>query len=96
MVSMKQSRACPKCESRKIWRIDEFSAEEGGGPPAPLRAAVRRPDPSQTGFLGQPRTYTAGTVEAFICAQCGYTELWTRDLDELVHNPAAGVHLLDE
>ncbi|MBW2526141.1 MAG: hypothetical protein JRI23_18310 [Deltaproteobacteria bacterium] len=93
---MKQSRACPKCQSTKLWRIDEFAAEESGGPPAPLRAVVRRSDPNKPGFFGKPGTYSAGYVDAFICGKCGYTELWTRDLDELVHNPAAGVHLLDE
>jgi len=93
---MKQSQSCPKCESRRLWRIDEFAAEEGGGPPAPLRAVVRRVDPDKPGFFGKPGTYTAGYVDAYVCTQCGYTELWTRGFDELVHNPAAGVHLLED
>lgn len=91
---MKESQVCPKCRSSKLWRIEQFAAEESGGPPAPLRAAVRRADPQVPGFFGKPGTYTAGFVDAYICAGCGYTELWAQDLDELVDNPEAGVHLL--
>ncbi len=35
-----------------------------------------------------------GTYEQFICARCGYVELYAQ-VQDLQHNPGYGVHLID-
>ena len=39
--------------------------------------------------------YTTGQVDAHICVQCGYTELWSHGFDRLEANPKDGVHFID-
>ena len=36
-----------------------------------------------------------GSYEQFICAQCGFVELYARAITELQSNPGYGVHLID-
>jgi len=99
---MKNTLSCPKCNGRKLWCIEQFSAKDPSvqvGGKLALRAAVSRRTPpmQQAGFWAGDGSdvYDAGYVDAFICAACGYTELWSRELQGLVHNPASGVHFID-
>ena len=100
---MKNSLACPKCETRRLWRIDEFAAKQPdtgvGSGKTPLRVAVGvRTPPTQepSWFEGDgSQWFDAGKVEAWVCAKCGYTELWSRDFGALRHLPESGVHLVD-
>ncbi len=68
----------------------------------PLRLALDRKAPADSGqsrwnriWHGDNSVYSAGRIDAYACAACGYTELYTCDLDELRHNPDSGVHLLE-
>lgn len=97
---MQRSRACPKCASKKLWVIQGFGVKDPSvmiGGAMPLRIVARRPGPAEGGFfgLGTQGHYDAGRTDAWICAGCGYTELWTASIEGLVHNPEAGVHLLE-
>lgn len=94
---MRHSRVCPKCQSQKIWVIEAFGVKDGSvtyGGKLALRIVARDPN-KKKGWLGVEDSYDAGYTDAWICAHCGFTELWTRDLKGLVHNPEGGVHLLD-
>ena len=35
------------------------------------------------------------SLDAYVCALCGYTELYVRAPEELSHDPSNGVHQLD-
>jgi hypothetical protein len=45
---------------------------------------VEEPEPARHSLLWTPQSAT-GDVRAWICGQCGYTELYTSNLEEL-HN----------
>lgn len=38
--------------------------------------------------------YDAGSVDAYVCAACGFSELYWSGLEQLQPNKEAGVHLL--
>ena len=99
---MKQSRQCPKCAGKKLWWIERFSAKELRVTPGaqPLMLAIYRktlPTHKPKGWLKDDgsRSYDAGSVDAWVCASCGYTEMWSSGMEDLVANPKSGVHLLD-
>lgn len=102
---MKISLACPKCESRRLWRVEKLKYVDHVQQSAtsrPLRLALARKvaNPPEQGALqriwhGSQDSYDAGVIDAYVCAQCGYTELYARDIEELEHNPEDGVHLID-
>jgi predicted nucleic-acid-binding Zn-ribbon protein len=89
---MKTSGRCPKCEGQRIWRIEEVGVKDpqfSNGGNLPLQAVHRK---TNEAF---PSRYDAGSVDAYVCAACGYSELYWRGLDALQHNPSSGVHMLD-
>jgi predicted nucleic-acid-binding Zn-ribbon protein len=77
---MKNGR-CPKCGSTEIM-ADVTVRDVGDSGPYPLRVEVEEPEPAQHGLLWTPKN-AAGDIRAWICSQCGYTELYTHNLEEL-------------
>lgn len=73
---MRTTEQCPKCHSHTIWVIDK----------------VRQPDPTHSEpslplfLIGgddiSGKRIEAGTLEAWMCANCGYTELYAKDFQE--------------
>lgn len=58
----------------------------------------RRTRPTKEGSVWSgdgSKHYDAGAIDAYVCAACGFTELWSRDLDNLAHHPEDGVHFID-
>jgi len=87
---MKKSLQCPKCDSRKLWHIEQL-LERGDQPwegkvVAPLALALTRG--GWAGYKGQ------GTIEMFACAKCGFAELYA-DTTDVAPSPEHGVHLID-
>lgn len=73
-----QAVACPKCGSHHVMRDVVAEAKETGSFAShPLTMRLSRP-----GFLGFSST-ARGEVKATVCADCGYTELYTDNLAEL-------------
>jgi len=72
---------CPKCGSTAIMQ-DVKVRDVGGSGPYPLRAETEAPEPPNSNFLWTPETAT-GDIRAWICSQCGFTELYTNNLAEL-------------
>ncbi len=74
---MKKTKQCPKCESQKILKdarvIDKASK---GGPALDLELAVSK-NPDALLFKGEKRF----PIRAWVCAYCGYTELYTNNVD---------------
>ena len=72
---------CPKCGSKQVM-ADVEVRDDGRYDHHPLRIAVTEPEPPKHGRIwiqGQ----SAGDLRAWVCAHCGYTELYSNNLDQL-------------
>jgi predicted nucleic-acid-binding Zn-ribbon protein len=85
--AMKASNTCPKCHGRKIWRIENVHVNSDLMGGRKFWLVVERK------LAGEH--IDAGAVDAFTCARCGFTEWYAHALENLVHDPSAGVHFLD-
>jgi predicted nucleic-acid-binding Zn-ribbon protein len=96
---MRTTHTCPKCQSKRIWRIEKVTHDNtysGGGY---LRVVYDREiGPLRDDFMGAGRRRVAaeGFFDLYTCARCGYSEWYARDIEKLAANPAAGVHLIEE
>lgn len=72
---------CPKCSSTEIMTNVKVR-DVGSGGPYPLRVEIEEPEPARHNLLWTPQS-AIGDVRAWICSQCGYTELYTGNLEEL-------------
>ncbi len=76
-----KSGSCPKCGSKAVMANIEVR-DDGRSSSHPLRVVVQEPEPAKHGAIwieGQ----STGDVHAWICSNCGYTELYTDNLAEL-------------
>jgi predicted nucleic-acid-binding Zn-ribbon protein len=90
---MKESSTCPKCRSRRQWVIEPFRVPSETGAGATLRVVNDQPKPGSSLFrAASPH----GSVDLYVCADCGFSELWARDFATLSHDPAAGVTFRDQ
>jgi hypothetical protein len=87
---------------RKLWCIERLEAKDPSvaiGGDMPLMLAIARqstPPTTPGGFWGDgSKVRDIGHIDAWICAACGYTELWSNGYQQLVHNPRKGVHFVD-
>ncbi len=60
---MKKTLQCPKCESRRLWRVERVSTPHG----TQLALEYER-----GGTVGR------GALELFACDKCGYAELYAQ------------------
>jgi predicted nucleic-acid-binding Zn-ribbon protein len=75
---------CPKCGSKEIMAGVEVR-DDGRSSSHPLRVVVEEPEPPKHGSVWvQP--LSTGDVLAWICGNCGYTELYTNNLGELLRS----------
>jgi len=72
---------CPKCASTEIM-ADVQVRDVGNSGPYPLRVEIEEPEPASHGLFWTPHNAT-GDLRAWICSQCGYTELYANNLEEL-------------
>jgi predicted nucleic-acid-binding Zn-ribbon protein len=94
---------CPKCQSRKLWNIDEVwqpQEETANGVRLMRVAAMAHPKREQReGWYWGNRRIDAGRFEAWVCAECGFTELYAKGanaaLAEMASIPGSGVRLID-
>jgi hypothetical protein len=87
---MKRTKTCPKCASRRVWRVDKYTVPADSTAGAPLRVTIERP-PSRGLFARDDSTQ--GYIDAWVCDGCGFTELWARDIDGLKPDPGSGLVL---
>ncbi|WP_437755344.1 hypothetical protein [Sorangium sp. So ce1389] len=98
---MKNSRQCPKCQSRKLWvvqRVEQPDSEYSKT--NPLHVTSQYVLTGNTEPVGAATALVkAGSFETWICALCGFTEWYARDanqaLAQLASQPGARVHYLD-
>ena len=80
---MRDSETCPKCRSRKIFVVAEVGNEhETLTATVPLPVAVGAVLVQGGGVFGgtTKQIVKAGTFEAWVCAKCGFTELYAKKL----------------
>ena len=99
-AGMQATNTCPKCHGRRIWRIEAFQYEGAEHATHTLRVLYGRALPIPPGqprkfMQGEAEGVTMGTFDLFLCDQCGYSELYARNVTALRHAPQHGVHLLD-
>lgn len=91
---MKRTQICPKCAARRIWVIESFRV-----PSETAQGAVLPVMPHQQAeggsFFSIARLTPVGSFDAYVCAGCGYSELYAKDFAQLREDPARGVRLLD-
>ncbi|MBB2747938.1 UNVERIFIED_ORG: ribosomal protein S27AE [Microbispora rosea subsp. rosea] len=72
---------CPKCSSGAVMAGVEVR-DRGPNGPQPLRVRVEEPLPAKVPFF-HVQGEALGTIRAWICASCGFTELYTDNLNAL-------------
>lgn len=90
---MKDSRQCPKCQSRRLWAIQPLKTIHEYSP-GTLPLHLDYDQVAGSSFLTRHKN-RVGTLDAWICAQCGYTELWASGLKDLEHAPERGIRLIE-
>ena len=95
MTSLKRDKVCPQCEHRKLWHVEQVQLPQADF--SNIGRGIRnRPALLPISAEGSWRgVHTAGQFEAFICAQCGWTEWYATGLEELKENPSAGLYFVD-
>jgi predicted nucleic-acid-binding Zn-ribbon protein len=81
---MKNAKVCLKCEHPEIWRIDPVCSidYQSSNVIVPLPVAVRIVENPDAGLLARPtKRVEVGAFVAYVCAGCGYSELYARDLE---------------
>jgi hypothetical protein len=89
MRCMKSSCVCPKCQGQKFYVVEQprCRVDVRDNPPgtAKLGVAYHRAPTGEDGWLGPKKGLFSAPVEAWVCAGCSYTELYTRHLEVLAH-----------
>ncbi|WP_437926972.1 hypothetical protein WMF37_49415 [Sorangium sp. So ce291] len=90
---MKNSRQCPKCQSRKLWvveKVEQPLCDSGGTKPLCVTSGdVLTGNTDDEGPAIAP--VHAGFFEAWICALCGFTEWYARDANQALARLASHV-----
>lgn len=71
---MRETHVCPKCRHNHILRIAAVPDQDGDHGTKNFQIAVTF---AGKGWFGGDRTSTAGTLYAYVCRRCGFTELYT-------------------
>jgi len=79
-ISMKDGK-CPNCGSRDVMANIEVR-DDGRSGSHPLRVVIEEPEPSNHGRIWVQEQST-GDLRAWICAHCGYTELYANNIEGL-------------
>ena len=90
---MRDTSTCPKCESRRQWIIEPFRVPSETVQGDEVRVVNDLPAGRQGLFR---QAAPQGRFDLYVCADCGYSELWARELEGLRHAPEHGVRLRDQ
>ena len=86
VVRMKNSRKCIKCECEAIWKIDPLTVPDPrfANTTIPVPVGLREVENPDADLLDRPaKLQQVGTFDVYVCARCGYSELWAKDIDDL-------------
>ena len=82
---MKKELICPKCQGRTFYAVETATipAHDSVNGAEPLTVAAAYMKTGKSGLLGDEYARYHADVEAWVCASCGYTELYTTKLQNL-------------
>jgi predicted nucleic-acid-binding Zn-ribbon protein len=104
---MRANQQCPKCRCRKFLVVDEvqqpmptYANDRLQWDAAPMGVTTKQLEVKKQllGLMKTRQTEPAGRFEAWVCAACGLTEWYAKDLWELAELADAngsGVRLVD-
>ncbi len=75
---MRNTLRCPKCDGREVLHVTRIQDKDQVGDGAVLSIQSVRPG------WAFGRHENSGVLEAYVCAACGFTELYTKDVGQLV------------
>jgi predicted nucleic-acid-binding Zn-ribbon protein len=85
---MKNTRRCPKCHHDRILYIatvaDRYGEHLNSDSSVPMKIAHYTRSAGNVLGFALATTARAGELEAGVCRRCGYTELYTKNPDEIV------------
>lgn len=90
---MKRSQQCVKCKGRKLWVIEAFRLPGETGEGTALSLVPDQPVGGSR--FGLSKAAPVGGFDLWLCAACGYSELWATGVSGLREDPARGVRLVD-
>jgi predicted nucleic-acid-binding Zn-ribbon protein len=92
LVAMKQG-ACPKCNGREIYEIDEtlLSDHDSANGCYPLTLTAYYGETGEIGWFGSKIARRGVGIGAYVCASCAYSELYAKNLELLAEFARAGV-----
>ncbi len=73
---------CPKCGSQEIMKDLVITDTDEHGNGKALSLYIDEPEPAKRPFIYVPKG-AGGILRAWICASCGYSELYTDNLAAL-------------
>ncbi len=82
---MRTSHQCPKCEHREILFVPRVADRDDREKVRPLVLYVHHYDWKDD---------EVGTIQAYVCRSCGYTELYTAQASSLPIDKIPGARLL--
>ena len=94
---MKTSHRCPKCGHETIWRLEQIGVDGENDHADPIRLVARRlvSDRGATALAAlDPKRYSAGHLDAYVCESCSYVELYSVGLEDVVPRSDDGIHRL--
>lgn len=97
---MKETGLCPRCKGHRFYIIEEATIPDPryANSFEPLTLAGALLPTGEQGFLGDKLEKCLVSLEAWVCAGCGYTDLYARDLESLSRMATAGkanVHFVE-
>lgn len=97
---MKDTLVCPKCGCDRIWAIDEVKQPDAQTRAIGAMAVTALSFPLKgrlNEWLAEHGEIVAGRFEVWVCAQCGFTEWYAKEmneaLEEMARRPDSGVRL---
>jgi predicted nucleic-acid-binding Zn-ribbon protein len=85
---MRESHRCPKCSHGEIFFVPQLADRDDDDRVHPLVLHVGAYD-----YWGD-KDKQFGQIQAYVCAKCGYTELYTKDASSLGIHKLPGVQIL--
>lgn len=91
---MKRHQRCIKCNGSTLWLVDPFRVP-GEAAQGHELAVVPHQEGERAGLFAFAKVRPVGRFELWVCASCGYSELWAKDLEALRESVGDGVRLID-
>lgn len=90
---MKASGPCPRCTGTKLYAIEQALIPDPrySNSLDPLTIVGAIMGTGEKGFLGEKEARMVVTLEVWVCAGCGYAELYAKELEILRRMAEQGV-----